>query len=74
MFILMQVPCMFIVFITTNQCTIIYHNNIIITVSLHIKYTPTCFDINMSVSGSFTFVPCQVTYILKISAVTITIP
>jgi len=29
----------------------------IITVSLYIMYTPTCFDISMSSSGSFTFVP-----------------
>jgi hypothetical protein len=31
------------------------------TVSLFIIYTPTCFDISMLSSGSFTFVPCQVT-------------
>jgi len=27
-------------------------------VYLYITYIPTCFDISMSSSGSFTFVPC----------------
>jgi len=30
-------------------------------VSLYIMYTATCFDISISSSGTFTFVPCQVT-------------
>jgi hypothetical protein len=44
------------VFITTNKRTIN-----ITTVSLYIIYTPTCFDISMSLSSSFIFVSCQVT-------------
>jgi len=28
------------------------------TVSLYIIYTPICFDISVSSSGNFTFVPC----------------
>jgi len=43
----------FVVFITTKECT----TNITI-VSLYIIYTPTCFDISMSSSGSVTFVTC----------------
>ena len=41
--------------ISTNQCTHTHtHTYIYITtVSLHIIYTPTCFDIFMSSSGSF---------------------
>jgi hypothetical protein len=39
-----------------NRCTIN-----ITTVTFYIIYTPTCFDVSMSSSGSFTFVPCQVT-------------
>ena len=46
----------------------------ITTVSLYIIYTPTCFDSSMSSSGSFTFVPCQVTSVFKIEAIKITIP
>jgi len=38
----------------------------ITTVYLYIIYTSTCFDISTSSSESFTFVPCQVTQILKI--------
>ena len=34
----------------------------ITTLFLYIIYTATCFDIFMSSSGSFTFVPCQGTY------------
>jgi len=64
--ILMQVPCIFIVFITTNKCTINITAVYTTTVSLYIIYTPTCFDISVSSWGSFTFVPCQVTYIIKI--------
>ena len=53
-------------------CSYIYIYNT--TVSLYIIYSPTWFDISMSSSGSFKFVPCQVTWILKIEAVKITIP
>jgi len=42
----------FVVFITTNQCTIIYHK-----ISLYIIDTPTCFGISRSSSGNITFVP-----------------
>jgi hypothetical protein len=55
--------------ITTNNCTIN-----ITTISLFIIYTPTCFDISMLSSGSFIFVTCPVTYILKSEAVKIGIP
>jgi acetolactate synthase regulatory subunit len=44
------------------------------TVSFYIIYTATCFDISVSSSGSFTFVSCQVTKVLKIEAVKITVP
>jgi len=59
----MPVPCIFIVFITTNKYTfnITIVHIYITTVSIYVIYTPTCFDISMSSSGSFKFVPCQVT-------------
>ena len=50
-------------FITTNK----YTNNIK-KLSLYTIYTFTCFDISMSSSGSFTIVPCKVTWILKTEA------
>jgi len=60
----MHVLCIFIVFIATNKHTINVK-----TVSFYIiSRTATCFDISMSSSGSFTFVPCQVTQIIKIEA------
>ena len=51
----------FFVFITTNKCTINITTVYITTVSFYIIYTPTCFDISVPLSGSFTFVPCPVT-------------
>jgi cytochrome c oxidase assembly factor CtaG len=45
----------------------------ITTASLYIIYTAACFDISMSSSGCFTFMPCSVTEILKIEVVKIKI-
>ena len=59
----------FIVFIATNKCTI---NTT--TVSLYMIHTPTCFNVYMLSSGTFTLLSCQVTYVLKIEAVKITFP
>jgi hypothetical protein len=42
--------------------------------SLYIIYTATCFDISVLSSESFTFVPCQATYILKIEAFEVKMP
>ena len=50
-----------IVFFTTNKYTINITIVYIRRVSLYVIYTPTCFDISMSSSGSFTFVSCKVT-------------
>jgi len=44
----------FIVFITTNKCTINITTEYVTTVSLYIICTPTCFDISVSSSGRFT--------------------
>jgi len=46
----------FIVSITTNKYAINITN-----ASLYIIYTATCFDISISSSGNFTFVPYNVT-------------
>jgi hypothetical protein len=66
-------PNMF--FITPNKRTVIYHNSIYHkSISKYcLIYTPTCFVIYISSSGSVIFVPCQVTQILKLNAVKITI-
>ena len=51
----------FIISITTNKCTINITTLHIKTVYFCMICTPTCFDISSSSSGSFTFVPRQVT-------------
>ena len=48
-FVIQQLNC----FITTNKCTINFTTDY-----FYIIYTPTCFDISVSSSGRFTFVPC----------------
>ena len=59
--ILIHVPRIFIVLIATKKCTIT-----ITTVTLYIIYSPTCFDISMSSSGSFTFVLAKLHKFLKL--------
>ena len=56
MFTLMPAQCIFIVLLQPTNAQLY-----ITILSLHIKYTPTCFNIYMSLTGRFTFVPCQVT-------------
>jgi hypothetical protein len=73
-FLLMHVPCIFYCFITTNNRSINITTVYTSTVSLYIIYTTTYFDFSVSSSGSFKFVPCQVTWTLKTEAVKITIP
>jgi uncharacterized membrane protein len=55
-FILIHVPCIFIIFIITNKCTINIVKVYITTVFCAI-YTPTRFDIFLS-SGSLQQMPC----------------
>jgi hypothetical protein len=65
---------LFVVFITNNKLKSNVTTVFITRVSFYIIYIPTCFDISMSSSETFTIVPCQVTYILNIEAVNIKIP
>jgi hypothetical protein len=47
-------------FIKTSNCTMNITTSYLRTVSFNIIYTPACFDIYTSSSGSITFVPYQI--------------
>ena len=51
-----------VVLLQTSNAQIISQQYISEEYPLYIIYTPTCFDITMSSSGSFAFVPCLLTY------------